>query len=104
MLPAAPLRRTFTSPSVGGQVLAELGEERLVEPEGDLDLGDDPLLVLRRQAERVEAGAVGVLVGLGLRDLRERVEGDAPAVELEGPVEDPADGLAAGEVTEVARV
>ena len=97
-------RSSAVSARTTRRLLAELGEERLVEAERRLDLGDDALLLLGGQVERVEAGAVAVLVDLRLRDLREVVERDAGAVELEGAVEDAADRLAAGQVAEVARV
>src|SRR6478752_4850410 len=77
-------RARSPSAGVGPEAVAELDDERLVELERCLDLGDDPVLLRGVQTEGVQAGAVAVLVDLRLRDLREVVERDAGAAELEG--------------------
>src|SRR3954451_19283501 len=99
-LRAAP--RPVRSAAVPPDVAPELPEQRLVEREGDPHLVDDPTGVRGREAERVEPGAVGVLVELGLRDGGEVVERDAAPAEAEGAVQDAPDRLSAGEVAEVA--
>ena len=57
------------------------------------------------QRQRVEPGAVAVLVDLRLGDLREVVEADSvEPLQLIGAGQDAPDRLTAGEVAEISRV
>ena len=47
------------------QVVAEFVEQSVVEAEGDFDFVDDAIDIVRVGAKRVEAGSIGVLIGLG---------------------------------------